>query len=801
MSLFKKLQNVTSEEDVKTIYIDALKLKGVQKNLIDIQTKQVWFEAKHKPTNIYSMFTQLLYYVCHAQKKGDEIPPLLCVIDTEKAALMSTESIFPIFKDKKIKWGKSASQVSPELIASVSPYITDHFVVYYIEHDEVAFLKATNDSIKHGKIIRTNITPDNLKVVFDRWVELIGRELPPSKIKPSDFALLFYADIMHDGNEAVIGDDLQASLIHKNGKPAFILYNQILELASVKGYQEFWNIYHRPPLQEHRSYLLERRDSLIPLDERQFKGAFYTPLKAVEKAYELLNETLGKNWQKNYIVWDMCCGVGNLESKHSNHRNIFMSTLDQDDLNVISTSNSFGAATRFQYDYLNDDIQEDGSIDYSITKKMPEELQILIKNLKNKTPGEKKILVLINPPYAEATDSLGQSKEGVARTKMARYAMKSYGKASNELFTQFLARIQQELPTATVAVFSTLKYVIAPTLIEFREKWTAQYLNGFGMHSKAFDGLNGNFPIAFLIWKLIDSKDSYEFPKKIIVSAYDRNMDSIGEKVFVSSTNQKLLTDWVNRPKSNSETVIPLKNAIAPATSTKDLRGTRWSDNAVAYLNCAGNDLQQSSKLTMLLSSGFGTARGFFVNKSNLNKAAVIFTVRRLVKPTWLNDRDQFLQPNCAISKEFENDCLIWMIFSGSNLTAGTAKDALSWNNQKWQLINHFIPFTEQDVGAKSKFTSNFLSDYIKKLKFSPEAEKVLAEGKKIWISFFKANIGWKVREKYLLDNHVDAGWYQIRNALKESDKNVDFSDFEIAYAELSEKLLPQVFEYGFLQE
>ena len=57
--------------------------------------------------------------------------------------------------------------------------------------------------------------------------------------------------------------------------------------------------YHKPPQPEYRNYLLERRDSLIPLDERSFKGAYYTPLAVVDKAYDLLAETLGNNWQKN----------------------------------------------------------------------------------------------------------------------------------------------------------------------------------------------------------------------------------------------------------------------------------------------------------------------------------------------------------------------------------------------------------------------------------------------------------------------------------------------------------------------
>jgi hypothetical protein len=47
MTLYEKLQKATSEEDVKDAYIKALGLKEYQKNLIDIQTREIWFEAKH----------------------------------------------------------------------------------------------------------------------------------------------------------------------------------------------------------------------------------------------------------------------------------------------------------------------------------------------------------------------------------------------------------------------------------------------------------------------------------------------------------------------------------------------------------------------------------------------------------------------------------------------------------------------------------------------------------------------------------------------------------------------------------
>ncbi|WP_251372687.1 hypothetical protein [Polynucleobacter sp. MWH-UH25E] len=61
MGLFEQPKHAKSEEDVKDTYIKALGLKGYTKGLIDIQTKEIWFEAKDTgKTSSYAMFTQLL---------------------------------------------------------------------------------------------------------------------------------------------------------------------------------------------------------------------------------------------------------------------------------------------------------------------------------------------------------------------------------------------------------------------------------------------------------------------------------------------------------------------------------------------------------------------------------------------------------------------------------------------------------------------------------------------------------------------------------------------------------------------
>lgn len=793
MSLFETLKKASSEEDVKDAYIKALGLKNVQKNLIDIQTKEIWFEAKDKPTSTYSMYTQLLHYVDDAFKKGEEVPPFLCVIDTSKAAIMRTADVLPILKSKNIKWGKSASKFTPEALEEVSSFIGTYFVSYKIETHEREFIDTVKLAIKSGEIIRTQITPDNLKQVFDKWVDMIGREL--GGVNESDYALLFYADIMHDGKNAT-HEHLTARLLHDGEKPVFLLNGIAYNLGNYEGYRQFWAIYHKPPKAEHRNYLLERRDSLIPLDERSFKGAFYTPLHVVDKAYDLLSETLGNNWQKNYIVWDMCCGVGNLEVKHSNHRNVFMSTLDQADVDVMKASKTCVAATRFQYDYLNDDINDFGQIDYSLTNKVPAELQQAIKD-------GKKILVLINPPYAEAANNLGnEGKTDVATTRTASN-MEEYGYASRELFTQFVARIAQEIPSATLAMFSKLKYINAPNFEKFRAVWNAKYLGGFVVHSKSFEGLKGDFPIGFLIWATNQGASIKQPIIEITAEVLDKRVQPIGEKTFYNLPNTQLLTNWIGRQKPNEIDVLPLINAITPTTKIKGMRRTQWSDGAIGHMLSDSNDLQNAIQ-TALFSSvhSIGHKGGFFVTTENLLQASVIFSVRRLIKPTWLNDRDQFLQPTKPLTDEFKTDCLIWMLFNGSNLSA-SAND-LEWNGKKWSIVNYFIPFTESEVNAPDRFESDFMVQYLSDRNLSPEAQAVMNEGRKLWQAYFARTDTHTVREELKL-NRPDVGWYQVRKALEARNKDgdsvpVSFEAFKAAYDALGDKLRPMVFELGFMR-
>ena len=152
------------------------------------------------------------------------------------------------------------------------------------------------------------------------------------------------------------------------------------------------------------------------------------------------------------------------------------------------------------------------------------------------------------------------------------------------------------------------------------------------------------------------------------------------------------------------------------------------------------------------------------------------------------------------------------MLFNGSNLTASA--NNLEWNGKQWSIVNHFIPFTEAEVGSPERFESDFMVQYLKEAiavtpfqKVSPlslEAQQVMAEGKKLWQAYFTQTDVRTVRDELKL-NRADVGWYQIRKALQARNTSgdaapVSFKPFEEAYKNLTDKLQPMVYQLGFLK-
>ncbi len=128
----------------------------------------------------------------------------------------------------------------------------------------------------------------------------------------------------------------------------------------------------------------------------------------------------------------------------------------------------------------------------------------------------------------------------------------------------------------------------------------------------------------------------------------------------------------------------------------------------------------------------------------------------------------------------------------------------MEWQGKKWSIVNHFIPFTEAEVGAPERFESDFMVRYLAGKELSPEARAVLDAGRELWRAYLTHTDPHSIREELKL-NRADVGWYQIRRALQARNASGDFpplsfKPFEESYITLTEKLRPQVYALGFLR-
>jgi hypothetical protein len=548
-----------------------------------------------------------------------------------------------------------------------------------------------------------------------------------------------------------------------------------------KAHNAFWAIYERPPREDYWDYIIERRDLLVPQDVRERKGSFFTPKIWVELSQKYIADALGENWQEEYYVWDCAAGTGNLLAGLTNPRNIWASTLDQADVDVMKTTGFLFENQVFQFDFLNDDFG-----------KLPKGLRDIVSDEEKR----KKLLIYINPPYAEDTTKTtitgtGKNKISVAQNKIHNKYADLLRKANHELFAQFLARIYFEMPSCRLANFSTLKNLQASNFLDFRKFFRASLEKIFVVPAETFDNVKGKFPIGFHIWDT-SKKEKFE---KISADVFDKDGNFTGAKNISVDDNIQSINKWIKKYEYKKEETI-------------------------GYIPNPSPDFQHNDQVFLQSKKGNVHLNYTPVSKSNLIPACIYFVVRKTIPADWLNDRDQFLYPNDSwkADLEFQSDCLVYTLFHGQN------------NISCKHGINHWIPFTEKEINARESSQSSFMSDFLAgkvkfdgeknlldtadctvgagfkpaptRLIFSHESMAVFAAGRELWRYYHAQPKSNANASLYDIREH-----FQGRNANGKMNNKSDDEKYNELIGDLREKLKilakkiePKVYEYGFLR-
>ena len=759
----------------------------------------LWAEAKAGTRkDIYESFVQLIMTIGKARTFDSYLPPaFLGAFDAEKIAFLPYTNIIDVFYQNDFNWNAAPSDHETkefkQLYGQVKAGIERDVLLYRFGTDDKELHKFIRSNFIAGKsrLSKIRINKNNFTHVYLKWVKevkpTIAVDWEIAKQEGLIDADFYLADILSEHN---ISLREKLFVLLRNNRYVYNIQRKatgalIFETVEFNDNQvahaQFWNRYNRPPRREYWDYIVERRDLLVPQDIRERKGSYFTPRQWVELSQQYLADELGEDWQDEYYVWDCAAGTGNLHAGLTNKYNVWASTLDAQDVKVMHdliNNNSLNLLEKhvFQFDFLNDPFT-----------KLPQPLQDII----NDPEKRKKLVIYINPPYAEAGDSkqltgTGKNKTDVAvTTNIYKRYLPLIGIAGRELFAQFLIRVYHEIPSSVLAEFSKLKILQAPNFRDFRNNFQAKLNRLFLVPASTFDNVKGKFPIGFFIW---DLNKSHRF-KTVEADVYDTKCNFIGKKNIYSLDNEKgLIGDWV--------------------LSHKDEHSLK-----IGFMSNGRNDFQ-NQKLVYFMNKKeqMPTPRGWWITPSNLNVMCIFVAVRHCIEATWLNDRDQFLYPNNGwqTDVEFQTDCLAYALFSNSNTI------------QCKQGTNHWIPFTEQEVDAKEKFESHFMTEYMqgkvksnapvqtnlfeqekenRPLRFSPEAQAVLDAGRELW-RYYHAQP----------DANPNAALYDIRlhfqgtNAKGKMNAGSDDARYTELIAalrqhlkQLARKIEPKVYEYGFL--
>lgn len=766
----------------------------------------VWAESKPGTNHdIYHSFVQLLLTIGKARTFEKYLPPqYIGAFDCARFAFIPYHAIQDIFYQNDFNWNVTPSDHNSkefiQLKEMVEKSLHDNAYIYNFAEEERTLRQFIKQNIVLGnrKTKRHKVSKNNFTFVYQRWCSEVKPSIAVKWDNVKKAGLLdadfFLADLLSkDGNYLL--DNLYVLLKHDHYQfdrsiddNGLFSSKEATFNDEMKAHISFWNKYERPPRREYWNYIVERRDLLVPQDVRERKGSFFTPQKWVELSQEYLEMELGENWQDEYYIWDCCAGTGNLLAGLTNKYRIWASTLDKADVAVMHERIRNGAnlleSHVFQFDFLNDDFN-----------KLPQGLQDIINNPEER----KKLVIYINPPYAEAGSTFSKdAKTGVSNTTKAHkdYAIECGKYAKRELFVQFIMRIYKEIPTAVLAEFSTLKILQGPYFRDFRKIFRAKLGRNFLVAADTFDNVKGQFPIGFFIWHL----DTSEFFTETYSDIYDKTGVYVGQKYISSYENATMLNDWL-RPTWKS------------------------TDNIIGYLVCNGNDFQHQNEIVILSKKSNETSTFFKpITQTNVLKSCIYLAVRHCIEATWLNDRDQFLYPNDGWEKdkEFQADCLVYALFHSQNRISSQHG------------TNNWIPFTEKEVNAPDCFSSHFMSNFIagKDVQKSSNKECVqgnLFENQQIISdnnscikdsmsqeAIAVMDVGRNIWSYYMMQNgiNVNASFYDIKEYFKGRDEkgrmnassddqcfNVMTDELRINLNKLAKKIETKVYEYGFLKK
>jgi hypothetical protein len=420
------------------------------------------FKDDIKLTNkseLVKVLSQSIFYIKRFYDKGIIPPSTVFIGDRNECVALHVNDLIK-YLEMDINWNiapSSAHTVSDLVIALMNDNNLRPFV-----YDSKDFLNCIQKIMDLTDNIQRKVlvTDKNITEVFRYFDEKV---LGKVKLTTNQKANLFVQMLVNKYDNYLHPVKKRKTVVTK-------AFGEIT-ITSRDAFESFFGHFSSSysPSQKHK--LAAVVDRIVEDTTRRKQGEFFTPAIWVDKAHEYIASVYGENWKEEYVVWDPAWGTGNLTRDYK-FKELYVSTLNQSD---IDTANQMGyntEAVKFQYDFLNDDYE-----------KLPESLRKVIEE-------GRKIIILMNPPYGRANEGGRTStiQKGSADTIVGEQMKnEKIGACSAQLYSQFLYRIK-DMGINNISFFSTTKVHTGVSFSKLREKIekNSEFKKGFIIDASEF---------------------------------------------------------------------------------------------------------------------------------------------------------------------------------------------------------------------------------------------------------------------------------------------------------------------------
>lgn len=603
---YDELKNASEEREVDFIYNKYLQKFFKEPithpfkcdGLINTETStgkklKIIFEYKYnydfkKKKDICDVLVQVIYYLKKFEQNGQPLPNICFVGDANECFVIHTDALNK-YLDEPGDWNTAPSKARTTNTGLVSKMMSDSDINPFVfSINENFYLKDVIERISNlaENVQRhIHITTHNIESIYEYFCD---RVLVDKTKVPTKDAVAMFIGVLTEKNDYYLHPRKKNTLVAQPLNKEFAIKSDAL----LSFFSYFSDNYSFAEMRVFSSIA----DRLIEDSDRRKSGDFWTPTKWVDYAHERVSKVLGEDWKDEYVVWDNCAGSCNLTRDYK-FKELYISTLFDAELQMGMKYNK--EAKHFQFDFLNDYIPTPKEL-FNGACKVPSGLIDAFKQ-------NKKIVFLINPPYATAAGGIGnESKTTVSINKInSNMIQDGYGKSAQNLYAQFLYRIQKlkqyyGLTNCYIAIFCPTLFMTGPAFNDFRKYFLEdfKYIDGFYFQASHFADVASNWGIGFTIWKSDVSSDKQNF--KLDVCDVDKNsqtgdIELKDSKTLYNLDGKQNLRDWAIEPVKKLKTydVPNVSSGIKIKDSDKN-RGKNFK-GAFGYILFNSNNINQST--------------------------------------------------------------------------------------------------------------------------------------------------------------------------------------------------------------